>query len=185
MSLEPIKKYQSIKDLHTEIGFQIKSIKKQIDEYSKLIGDKMRSNEDEINNDTQLIELKEAMEGKDEDPKNKDKKKKKMPRKNRKNNGKWFDLNGVCIYNGIGVQGELELYFKAIDDMKLKLQNLNTVKESLQSIIQKGVKSDLSCITLANPNLPYEVAFITTNLNRKRFSFNSIIKTTTGIGETQ
>ncbi|KKK40253.1 hypothetical protein LCGC14_3117520, partial [marine sediment metagenome] len=93
-----IKEYNTTSELQDDIDAKIKEVEQRINEYSKKIGERLRSDKELENDDPNILQIKEAMEGtKDEkDPKNKNRKKKAWKKKD----SKWFDINGIYIYNG-------------------------------------------------------------------------------------
>ncbi len=158
--------------MRESLATQIEEVEKKIDEYSKLIGEKIRIGQEQDAQDSEFNELKEKLQG--EDPKNKNKKKKSRHQKN----DKWFELDGVQIYNEMGLKGELELYFKANEFLKEHLENLRKIKKTVDSIIDKGLKDDMACITFQGLNMSYQIAFQKSVIQRKKFSFNSTIEAT-------
>jgi len=87
---------------------------------------------------------------------------------------KWFNLNEILVYNGIGIKGELELYFKAIDQSKAKLENLQRTLVSLNNVIEKGLKGDMGCIAFKGTEGILEIAFLKSTGARENFSLKSI-----------
>jgi len=160
--------------MREDIALQIKELEKQIDEYSKLIGEKIRTAQKSGEKDEEFNELKAKLQGKDDDPKSKNKKKKTKSRKQK--NTKWFELDGVQIFNEMGLKGELELYFEAIEFLKEHLENLQKIKKTVDGIIDKGLKDDMSCIVYHELNMPYQIAFQKSNVHRKKYSFKSTIE---------
>ena len=153
--------------MRDSLSAQIEDLQKEIDKCSKLIGDKVRSNQDSHDKAPEFIQLKEKIEEPTQYPK-----KKKKTSKRRKNDH-WFEFNNVQIYNGMGVKGELELCFSATKALKSKLQELQKNKETVGSIVEKGLKSDLACIALQVDGMPYQISFQKSEIKRKKFSFKS------------
>jgi len=162
------------------IALQIKELEKQIDEYSKLIGEKIRTAQKSGEKDEEFNELKAKLQGKDDDPKSKkkktDSKKQKKPKSKKQKSTKWFELDGVQIFTEMGLKGELELYFEAIEFLKEHLENLQKIKKTVDGIIDKGLKDDMGCIVYHELNMPYQIAFQKSNVQRKKFSFKSTIE---------
>ena len=167
-----IKEYYTTSELQNDIDVKIKKTEQKINEYSKKIGDRLRSDKGLENDDPDIQQIKEAMEGpKDEkDPKNKKKKKNASKRKD----SKWYDINGIYIYNGNSSNGELEVYFKALESLKKEHENLILTKKSLDSLVEKGLKEHLGCIVLQNNGSPPEIVLRQTKNVLKKFDFNSI-----------
>jgi len=178
----PVSRYHSKEDMREAIELQIKEIEKQIDEYSKLIGEKIRSAQESGEQDEEFNELKAKIQGTNDDPKNKsnknksnkDKTKKKKSKKQKSD--KWFELDEVQIFNEMGLKGELEIYFKATEFLKEHLENLQKIKKTVDSIIDKGLKDDMGCVVYHEFNMPYQIAFQKSNIQRKKFSFKSTIE---------
>ncbi len=163
--------------MRESIALQIKELEKQIDEYSKLIGEKIRIAQESGEQDEEFNELKAKLQGTDDDPKNKTKKNKTKKKKSKKQKStKWFELDGVQIFNEMGLKGELELYFEAVEFLKEHLENLQKIKKTVDDIIDKGLKNDISCIVYHEFNMPYQIAFQKSNVQRKKFSFKSTIE---------
>ena len=164
------------------IELQIKELEKQIDDYSKLIGEKIRMAQESGEQDEEFNELKAKLQGTDNDPKNKknknktDKNKTKKKKSKKQKSDKWFELDEVQIFNEMGLKGELELYFKATEFLKEHLENLQKIKKTVDGIIDKGLKDDMGCIVYHEFNMPYQIAFQKSNVQRKKLSFKSTIE---------
>ncbi len=195
-----IERFNSVNSLQTSLQKEIEDTELIIQEYSNLLGEKIRSNEDSSSDDPEFLALKAKLDGGSSDDKSKDKKSKdkkskdkkskdkkskdkksetkKSPDKKKKSkkgvSDKWYDLNEVLIYNGIGLKGELELYFKAIDELKSKLEHLRRTLESLNNIIEKGLKGDMGCIVFKGTEGILQIAFLKSTVIRENFSLKSI-----------
>jgi hypothetical protein len=148
-------------------------LEEKIKTSSTLLGEKIRAEEKPSSDDPGFEELKQKLEDKPID----DKKKKKAPPKSQSKKSKdtqWYDLNGLMIFNGSGPKGEFEIYFKGIDDLKLKLEVLKKTLTTLQSLIDKGIKEDIGCIVFQNYRDPMHISLIKRSDMRKGFSFKSI-----------
>ena len=103
--------------------------------------------------------------------KNREKKKKSK----RKTSDKWYNLDEmILVYNGIGLKGELELYFKAVEELKARLENLKRTLATLNNVIEKGLKEDMGCIVFRGAEGILELAFLKSAGVRKKFSHKSI-----------
>ena len=67
-----------------------------------------------------------------------------------------------------------ELYFKAIDQLKAKLENLQRTLASLNNIVEKGLKGDMGCIAFKGTEGILEIAFLKSTGVRDNFSLKSI-----------
>ena len=168
-----IKEYNTTSELQDDIDAKIKDVEQRITEYSKKIGEKLREDKELENDDPNVQQIKEAMEGpKDpKDPKNKKKKKKAKKRKD----SKWYDIDGIYIYNGESSTGELEIYFKALESLKHEHENLIIIKKSLDSLVEKGLKEHLGCVVLHNIGSSPEIVLRQTKKVSKKFEYNSIL----------
>ncbi len=180
-----IERFNSIKSLKVNLENEITDTELKIKEYSNLLGEKIRANEESSADDPDFLALKEKLQGNSSDDKSKDKKSKdkkeeikKSPDKKKKSkkglSDKWFNLNEILVYNGMGLKGELELYFKAIDQLKSKLENLQRTLSTLNNVIEKGLKEDMSCVTFRGAEGILEVAFLKSTGTRENFSLKSI-----------
>ena len=86
---------------------------------------------------------------------------------------KWYNLNEILVYNGMGLKGELELYFKAIDELKSKLENLQRTLATLNNVLEKGLKEDMGCIAYRGPEGVLEISFLKSTGFRKNFTLKS------------
>ena len=179
-----IERFNSIKYLKVNLEKEITDTELIIKEYSNLLGEKIRTNEKSLSDDPDFLALKEKLEGSSFDDKSKDKKSKDKKQETKSHDkkkkskkglsDKWFNLNEILIYNGMGLKGELELYFKAIDELKSKLENLQRIISTLNNVIEKGLKEEMGCIVFRGIEGILEIAFIKSTRNRENFSFKSI-----------
>lgn len=170
MPINGILQFHTIKELQVVIEQRLGDLKKKTEDYSKIIGEKLRA--EEVSNDADMVELNEKLT----DPS--DSKKKKSVRKEK--NTKWHSLGSLSIFNGIGIKGELELYFKALEELKARIENLQKVKDSINDLLSKGLKNDLGCIVfLSTYNSVLEVVFVKSGGQKSKFSHKSIFSVDT------
>ena len=194
-----IERFNSVNSLKISLEKEIEDTEVIIQEYSNMLGDKIRTNEESSSDDPEFLALKAKLDGGSSDDKSKDKKSKdkskdkkskdkkskdkksestKSSDKKKKSkkgvSDKWFNLNEILVYNGIGVKGELELYFKAIEQSKAKLENLQRTLLSLNNVIEKGLKGDMGCIAFKGTEGILEIAFLKSTGARENFSLKSI-----------
>ncbi len=167
-----VTKYNSASEFQDSLSSQIKNLEKKIDDYSKKIGDKLRTDKELSQDDPDVQQIKEQMEGTKKDQGDNKKKKKKS---SKRKDAKWFDINGLYIYNGASATGELEVYFKAVESLKNERESLRKIKESLNSLIEKGLKENLGCVVLQNCDSPPEIILMKNNSKSEKFAYNSII----------
>ena len=165
MQREKIMTFHTINDFQLSLEKGLEDLKKRSEEYSKLIGEKLR--DPQTDNSKELAELKEKLEG-PTDPK----KKKTVKKKDQKAN--WLNFDAISIYDGIGLKGELELYFKALEDVKQMIEKLQKVKESVDSLVSKGLKMDLGCMIFMENELPFEMTFVKSLVPKAKFSYKAI-----------
>ena len=187
---QKISRFDSIHELQESVDKKIKDLNSKIDLQSKLIGDKIR--EGEKNNAEELSDLKEKLnpensknkKGDDKKSKNKkgdDKKSKNKKGDNKKKKSKkgesenWINYESLHLYNGVGTRGELELYFKSLEEMKTESERLANTKNSLGQLMKSGIKKELAGVGYEQHDGPYELAFIKSDSKREKFSFKSIL----------
>jgi len=190
-----IERFNSVNSLKISLEKEIEDTELVIKEYSNILGEKIRTNEEFSADDPEFLALKEKLDGGSSDKKSKDKKSKDKKSKDKKSkdkksetkkssdkkkkskkgvSDKWYNLNEILVYNGIGLKGELELYFKAIDESKSKLENLQRTLVSLNNVIEKGLKGDMGCVAFRGTEGILEIAFLKSTGARENFSLKSI-----------
>ena len=190
-----IERFNSVNSLKISLETEIEDTEFVIKEYSNLLGEKIRTNEESSADDPEFLALKAKLDGGSSDDKSKDKKSKDKKSKDKKSkdkkpektkspdkkkkpkkgvSDKWYNLNEILVYNGIGLKGELELYFKAIDELKAKIENLRRTLASLNNVIEKGLKGDMGCIAFKGTEGILEIAFLKSTGVRDNFSLKSI-----------
>lgn len=165
MTLDKILVFKVVTELEQFLENRINALKSQSDELSKVIGEKLRTIDSA--NDAELVELKSKLEGNTADPKKKNAKK-----KTQKNN--WYQLDAVSVYDGIGLKGELELYFKALEETKSELEIAIKVKQAIGDLVNKGLKRNLGCVFVMSQSLPAEIAFTSSAEPRKKFVYKAV-----------
>ncbi len=163
-----VQHFKNISELSRLIDGKINTLKHNSEELSKTIGEKLRATE--TADPTELQALREKLEGPANDPK---KKKSTTKKKDQKSN--WHELNALSIYDGIGLKGELELYFRALEITKSDLDNLTKVKQTIDDLVNKGLKKELPCVFILNHELPAKMAFVNPKKARSQFTFKSIL----------
>ena len=193
-----VERFNSVNSLKINLEKEIEDTEFIIQEYSNLLGEKIRANTEASADDPDFLELKAKLEGgsddkskdkKSKDKKSKDKKSKDKKSKDKKSedrksdkkkkskrgvSDKWYNLNEILVYNGIGLKGELELYFKAIQELKAKLENIRRTLSSLNNVIEKGLKADMGCVAFRGTEGTLEIAFLKSTGMRENYSLKSI-----------
>ena len=72
------------------------------------------------------------------------------------------------------MKGELELYFKAVDELKSKLENFQRTLSTLNNVIEKGLKEDMGCIAFRGAEGLLEISFLKSAGTRENFTLKSI-----------
>ncbi|QLH02863.1 hypothetical protein C5F47_04520 [Nitrosopumilus cobalaminigenes] len=213
-----IERFNSVNSLKVNLEKEIEDTEFQIQEYSNLLGEKIRINEEMSSDDPDFLALKAKFDGdvpgkKSDDKKADDKKaddkkaddkkaddkkaddkkaddkkaddkkaddkkaKAKFEKKKKGKKGvsdKWYNLNEILIYNGIGLKGEMELYFKAVDELKSKLENLQRTLSTLTTVMEKGLKEDMGCVAFRGSDGTLEISFLKSTGVRENFTLKSI-----------
>ena len=208
-----VERFNSVNAVKRNLEKEIEDTQSILSEYSNLLGEKIRINEEESSDDPEFLALKEKLgvelneksskkktdvkaeettdeeteeageesgeeadgkklkDKKSSEKKNREKKKKSK----RKSSDKWYNLEDkILVYNGIGLKGELELYFKAIEELKERLENLQRTLATLNNVIEKGLKEDMGCIVFRGAEGILELAFLKSAGARKKFTHKSI-----------
>ncbi|MCV0372582.1 MAG: hypothetical protein K5793_03405 [Nitrosarchaeum sp.] len=155
--------FETIVDFKTYLENQIKSETLHLEDISKKTGDLLRNNEKEFEEDKEFLSIKEKLEEKPADKKTKKSKK--------QTSSNWIKYESISMYNGMGIKGELELLFKQIESLKLKLEQLKSTTHSLDTLISKGLKNNLKCL-VAEDEEQFEMVLLKSSSEpRAKFSF--------------
>lgn len=178
--MQKIIHFSSIEELKISIDKNVKNLDSQIELHSKLIGDKIR--ESEKNNSEELSDLKDKLnpekskEQKSESKKSSNKKTAPKRKKSKKGESEnWIYYENLHLYNGVGTRGEIELYFKSLEEMKSDSEKLKVTQESLEKLMNSGIRKDLGGIGYEQNDGTFEIAFVKTDSKREKFTFKSII----------
>lgn len=159
-----IMSFRSLVAFKSYLEKDLEEFKRRSDQYSKLIGEKLRMTE--TSSDSDLGDLREKI-SEPADPK------KKKPVKKKDQKGNWHELGQVSIYDGIGLRGELEIYFKALEDTKAKVEKLQKIKDSIDGLVTRGVRKDLGCTAFLGKDYLLDIAFTKSSAPVTKFSFKS------------
>jgi len=203
-----IERFNSVNSLKVNLEKEVEDTEFQIQEYSNMLGEKIRINEESSSDDPDFLAFKAKFEGdsssnksknkktdekktdekktdekktdekKTDEKKTDEKKTKAKPDKKKKGkkgiSDKWYNLNEILVYNGIGLKGELELYFKAVDELKAKLENLQRTLSTLSTVMEKGLKEDMGCVAFRGTEGILEITFLKSSGMRENFTLKSI-----------
>ena len=156
--------YNTINEFNVFLKSELEASKIDLEKYSKFIGKKLREKEKELENDKEFLAFKEKLEEKTDD--------KKKKRTKKQVSGNWINHNGINLYNGMGVKGQLEIYFKEIEQIKLKIEKLKSTKQSLDDLTSKGLKNNLNCIVFSDSD-NFELVLLKTAITREKFSYRA------------
>jgi len=161
---DSVQKFNSIEDLAHTLDSEIIEIQQNITQYSDLIGQKIRSSTEVSSDDPDLLELKEKIEGAEP---------KKKRRSKRHQKTLWFDYDDLKIFDGLGDKGEIEIYFKACENLKERLHQTKHLRESLGTLMSKGLRKDLPLLASLQSSGEFEMVFLKTAEQKKKFKFNA------------
>ncbi|AFS80844.1 hypothetical protein NKOR_04790 [Candidatus Nitrosopumilus koreensis AR1] len=158
-------KFNVIDEFKTYLENNVVETKKELEKISKIAGEKLRSQEKELENDKEFLSIKEKLEDKSDEKKTKKTKK--------QTSSNWIKYNSLNLYNGMGIKGELELYFKEIESLKIKLEKLQSAKETLDGLVSKGLKNNLNSIVYEDGG-QFEIALLKNSKEvREKFKFKT------------
>ncbi len=163
MQEREITKFNTVAELQATLKKELDSLQKKSEEYSKLIGEKLRSQQGA--NPAEFEELKAALEG-PKDPKKKPVKKKQSTQ--------WKQFESVQIFDGISLKGELEIYFQTLEELKAKVEKLKKIVDSVDKLLTQGLKKELGCLVMMSGDLSFRIAFVSGSQSKTRFAYKSI-----------
>ena len=156
-------KFNTVSELQLALKKELDLMQKKSEEYSKLIGEKLRS--EQTANSTEFDEIKAALEG-PKDPKKKPTKKKESTQ--------WKQFESVQIYDGISMKGELEIYFQTLEELKAKVEKLKKIAESVDKLVSQGLKKELGGLVMMSGDLSFRITFVGSGQSKPKFAYKSI-----------
>ena len=158
-----ILRFSTISELQSELKKRVDKLQKETEEYSKAIGEKLRNTQAE--DPKEMEEFKTMLSG-PQDPK-------KKPVK-RKESKQWKEMQALTIFDGIGIKGELEIYFKSLEELNAKLEKLKKVSESVDSLVSQGFRKDMGAIVMLGSDLTFRIAFLKGVPPKAKFTYKTI-----------
>jgi len=158
-----ILRFSTISELQDELKKRVDKLQKETEEYSKAIGEKLRSVQTE--DPKEMEEFKTMLSG-PQDPK-------KKPVK-RKESKQWKEMQALTIFDGIGIKGELEIYFKSLEELNAKLEKLKKVSESVDSLVAQGFRKDMGAVVLLGSDLTFRISFLKGVPPKAKFTYKTI-----------
>ena len=162
MQEKEIIKFDTVSELQSTLKKELELMQKKCEEYSKSVGEKLRSQQGESS--TAFDEIKAALEGPQDG--------KKKPTK-KKQSTQWKQFESILIYDGVGLKGELEIYFQGLEEVKLKEEKLKKIVDSVDKLITQGLKKELGCLAMINGDMTFRIAFRSSQPKAK-FGYKSI-----------
>jgi hypothetical protein len=160
-----LQRFRAVSELQKSLDKKITTLNENSNKLSNLIGEKLRATDNTSTSEVQ--EFKQNMEGT-----TKDLKKKKVTKK-KDQKSIWYELDAISVYDGMGLKGELELYFKDLEEMKAESVKLTKVKQTIDNLVSRGLRRELGCVIVLGHELPAEIAFFKTPPTKK-FKYKSI-----------
>ena len=156
-------RFSTISELQSELKKQLDKLQKETEEYSKAIGEKLRNTQTE--DPKEMEEFKAILAG-PQDPK-------KKPAR-RKESKQWKEMQALTIFDGIGIKGELEIYFKSLEELNAKLEKLKKVSESVDTLVSQGFRKDMGAIVFLGSDLTFRISFLKGVPPKAKFTFKTI-----------
>ena len=163
MQERAIFRFSTITELQSALKKEIGLLQKEADDYSKSIGEKLR--DAQTDDPKELEEFRTMLDGPQ------DSKKKPVKRKESK---QWREVQSLTIYDGIGLKGELEVYFKSLDELNTKLEKLKKISESVDTLDSQGFRKDLGIVTMMGSDLTFKIAFLKAIPSKTKFTYKTI-----------
>jgi len=162
MQEHEVLKFNTMEELQRTLKKELDMLQKKSDEYSKLIGEKLRDSQSDTPGE--FDEIKAMLEGP------KDAKKKPVKKKE---STQWKQFQSVQIYDGICLKGELEIHFQGLEVLKIKLEKLKKISESVDALLAQGLKKELGCLVLITVD-SFRMTFLRGGQKKSRFAYKSI-----------
>ncbi len=163
MREKEIIKFDSVAELQSTLKKELDMMQRKSEEYSKLVGEKLRSQQGDSS--AEFNEMKAALDGPQDS--------KKKPTKKKGTSANWKEIDSILVYDGVGLKGELEIYFQGIEELKTKIEKLKKIADSVDKLLAQGLKKELGCFAVLGGDLSFRIAFRSSQPKAK-FTFKSI-----------
>lgn len=168
MRNEKLIQFYAINELQSSLDPCLTDLEKEADESLQLLSLKMRSNEtDEF---SEIIETVERLEVSDEQER-----KEHLKKQEKKFN--WIDTGIIRVCEGFRSKGEPIHYFKAVKESKSMFEKTQNANEATRGLVSKGLKKDITCVSLLKHELSLETTFKKSNESEAKFAYESITNT--------
>jgi len=147
-----IRSFHSLQDLRDSVVVQISQYKTLVEEYSERLGSFLRdlesthSKEEWFKNLSALHRLPKKTERSE---------KKKKGGKEKATSTEWVPMRGVLL--SASEQGEVEILFDAIEEMKSKIEQLSKVKEAVDDLERLALGKEIVYVAYVHEGAPEKI----------------------------
>jgi glutamate mutase epsilon subunit len=150
-----IRSFYSLKELSEIIDEQVKQYENLMDEYSQWLGSFLRDSETTNGDQEWLKKLSALQKTLKIDKKSIEKNVKEKGKKPSLPSNVWFTFKDLMLCTS--KQGEAEILFEAIEDIKIKIGKLVKVKDSIEDLKKFGLGKDILYIAYVHDGIPEKI----------------------------
>lgn len=170
-----IRDYLSLREILEDLELRIARCTSTKDEYRTELGAYLRRFEDRYKDEAwfknlSLDKLKEDSKTVKDDKKKKDKKKGQPS-----TSSSWVPYMGLMISSTD--QGEMEVFFEAIEYLELKLNRLTEAKKAVDELTKVGLGEDVKYRVYLKDGVPERLVLRPKDESVSRFAFNMVLST--------
>jgi hypothetical protein len=150
-----IRSFYSLKELSEIVDEEIRQYESLVDEYSQWLGSFLRDSEATDSDQEWFKKLSALQKTLKIDKKSMGKNVKEKGRKPSLSSDVWFTFKDLMLCTS--KQGEAEILFEAIEDIKSKIIKLTKVKDSIEDLKKFGLGKDILYIAYIHDGIPERI----------------------------
>jgi hypothetical protein len=179
-----IRDFYSLKDLTDYVAGELEQYRRLVDRYNKRIGDLLRDSEKSYKDEEwfkQLSNLQKSSSTKKIEKEKSSVKKNKKSNKDSKLLDVWITFYDLQLCSDETPQGEIELLFEAIEDIRDKIDRFEKVQKALNNLGSSGLGDNVIYHTYLRNGIPEKLVLRKTQQVKAtiKFSFKERFTTST------
>lgn len=171
--------FKSLLDFTQFVEANLELHKSELSRYEEELGQMLRQAEQDNSTDEWVKEIKskltpeEKPKSSDEKVKVKEHKEHKEKKEKSKDTKNWVSYKDIHIFTGKARQGMTEVYFQAINELKVHIDKLTRAKETLAQLANAGISNAFYLVYTKN-GIPEKLVFIPQGtLEQTKFEFRA------------
>lgn len=157
--------FKSLLDLTKFVDENLELHKSELSRYEEELGQMLRQAEQDNSTDEWVKEIKSKLTPEEKPKSSSEKVKVKEHKEHREKKEKskdaknWVNYKDLRIFTGKATQGMTEVYFEAVNELKVHIDKLNSAKEILAQLANAGISHAFYLVYIKN-GIPEKLVFI-------------------------